>query len=455
MQMKKHTRNLYGYVVQIASLLLLVLFAFWIKRINPGWEWQGAGVTTFSLGFILLTSYIAARVLKTINLPLISGYIFVGIIAGPYVTGFLSEAMVGRLRIVDDLALSFIAMTAGGTLQMEFFKKRSKAISINILFQTVIIFGLVFVSLLVIHRYSASLQMLSWQQVLVIACLLGVISVARSPSSTIAVINECRSTGFFTATVLGVTVAMDVLIIILFSFAMMLGKTILATGLGAMDYEQLFALCLTVTGSLVLGGLFGKAIALYIKRIGHDLPLFLLFFAFGVFKVSEWTNHVMDTRYGVSLLLEPLLICMSAGFAIQNFSDMGRVFIETMEKMALPIYVVFFSLAGAALNLDALWRTWPLALFLVLIRASGLLGATWLSGTIIKDQRCYRKIEWMSYLTQAGVSIGLAQLAQKQFPEIGMYLTPLVLAVITINQVIGPITFKAALFMAGEAKRSE
>jgi hypothetical protein len=48
----------------------------------------------------------------------------------------------------------------------------------------------------------------------------------------------------------------------------------------------------------------------------------------------------------------------------------------------------------------------------------------------------------------------LAQLAQRQFPELGVYLTTLVLAVITINQVVGPITFKMALKTSGEMEKS-
>jgi hypothetical protein len=59
----------------------------------------------------------------------------------------------------------------------------------------------------------------------------------------------------------------------------------------------------------------------------------------------------------------------------------------------------------------------------------------------------------MAFITQAGVAIGLAQLAQRQFPEIGMYLTTVVLAMIAINQIVGPVTFKMALNLLGEAKR--
>ena len=136
----------------------------------------------------------------------------------------------------------------------------------------------------------------------------------------------------------------------------------------------------------------------------------------------------MEAHFAVSLHLEPLLICISAGFTVQNFSKYGYIFMEAMERFALPIFVLFFSIAGASLNLDALLKTWPLAAFLVVIRTLGIFGSTWVAGILNRDSSQHRRIAWMAYITQAGVAIGLAQLAQRRFPELGVYLTTLVLA---------------------------
>ena len=126
---------------------------------------------------------------------------------------------------------------------------------------------------------------------------------------------------------------------------------------------------------------------------------------------------------------------------------------DSLDRISLPIYVLFFSLAGASLNLEALRATWPLAVCLAGVRALGIFGATWLAGTLSRDPPGHNRIAWMAYLTQAGVAIGLAQLAERQFPEVGLYLTTVVLAVITINQVVGPIAFKMALNLVGEVGR--
>lgn len=339
---KQHIPYLKTYGI---TLFLLAGFAFWIKMIDVGSNWQQAGLTTFSLGFILLAAYITAQILRIAELPLISGYIFVGIIAGPYMTGFLTETMVDRLRLVDDLALSFIALTAGGTLQMQFLRKRGQAILINIFLQTLVAFALVFLSFSFISNRLNLMPDLDGSQITVMACLLGVIAVARSPSSAIAIIKECRATGLFTATVLGVTVAIDVLIIVFFTLAMTVSEIILGAGT-AIDFQMVTVLSLAVAGSLILGIVLGKGISLYVERVGHDLPLFLLFFAFAVFKASIWFNWFMETHFANSLHLEPLLICISAGFAVQNFSKCGPIFMEGLERFALPIFVLFFHWQG-------------------------------------------------------------------------------------------------------------
>jgi Kef-type K+ transport system membrane component KefB len=122
--------------------------------------------------------------------------------------------------------------------------------------------------------------------------------------------------------------------------------------------------------------------------------------------------------------------------------------------MALPIFVLFFSLAGAVLNLHSLMICWPFAICMVLVRIIGIFAGTFLSGKISNDPPVHYRNGWMAYLTQAGVSIGLAQLAGAQFPEIGSHLITVVLAVIAINQLIGPVLFKMVLDRVGESDRS-
>lgn len=442
-------KNLMTY---LPPLFLLILFASWIKSVGIRSSWQGAGLINFSSAFVLLAAYLSGHILKLVRIPLVSACIFTGIIAGPHISGFLTAEMVDQLRLIDDLALSFIALTAGGELYLQSLRKRGAAITLNIILITLAVFALVFAFIVLAGKEFQFIRNLSSTQTISLAILLGVMAVARSPSSAIAIISECRASGPFTETVLGVTIVMDVLIIILFTLALTVTRIILAGAGGISPYvfAPLFAELAT---ALILGALIGKGISFYIDRLGYDLPLFLLFIAFGITKTSLWLSHFMENRFDIHLHLEPLLICMSAGFTVQNFSKKGFDFMESLDRVALPIYVLFFSLAGASLDLEALRVCWPLALSLVLIRAIGIFTGSWVAGTLLRDPALHNRNAWMGYLTQAGVAIGLAQLAQRQFPEIGEHLNTVVLAVISVNQIIGPVTFKAVLNKVGEAGR--
>lgn len=437
----------------VLILCILVTFAYWFSRLPLQSGWQKSGLINFFLGFVMLSAFMGAGLLQYLRLPFISGYIFAGILVGPHVTGFLSTEMVEGMKLVDDLALSFIALTAGGALELCFIKSRMKAIVLNIVFQTVIVVICVFIFVEISGRHISLLRGLASSELLVLAILLSVVAVARSPSSAIAVINECSASGPFTDTVFGVTVVMDVIIIVLFALALTVSKIILS-GTAVGYYQTALALSGEIVVSLAMGIMLGRIISAYINRSGRDLPLFLLFVAFGVSKLSAWITVFMSTRYDIYLNLEPLLICMSAGFTVRNLSTGGDRFMDSLEQVDLPIYVLFFSLSGASLDLKALWICWPFALGLAAARMLGISAGAWLAGLVNKDPMLHNRNAWMAYVTQAGVAIGLARLAQRQFPEIGMYLNTIVLAIIAVNQVLGPITFKRALNQVGETKDS-
>ena len=432
-------------------LLFLTLFAAVVNYLNKEGNCGRTGYESFALGFVMLAAYSAAQLFKTVGIPVISGYIFSGMIAGPYITGFLDLEMVYKFSLVDDLALSFIAMAAGGALKIESLKKRSKAIFLNTFLQSIIIFLFVYHFIIFAGHYFQFIQNLTHPQVIAFAVLLGVISIARSPSSTIAIINEYHASGPFTDTILGVTIVMDVFIIIFFTIAMTTVQVILAESY-AVDYLAFSILFCAIAISFLIGGLLGKFISFYIKSAGHDLALTLLFISFTVSKTCMAINPLMETYFNIDFHLEPLLICMSAGFTVQNFSREGKLFLGSLERVSLPIYLLFFTLAGAALDIKALRMCWPLALCIAMVRVFGIFMATWIAGSLNKDPVKHKRNAWMTYITQAGVAIGLAQIAARQSREIGGYLSTIVLAVITINQIIGPITFKIALRVTGEAQ---
>ena len=392
-------------IIYLITLLAMAMFGVWLKSIEAESSWQQTGQVTFTLGFVLLGAYLIARLMRTAGFPLISGYIVAGIIAGPYITGFLTEKAVDQLRLVDDLALSFIALAAGGSLHFNSLRKRLKAILLNIALLILVVSVLVFSFVFLFGGCFGFIKTLSSAQIMALALLLGVIAVACSPSSAIAVIDECRATGPFTEMIMGVTVAVDVLIIILFTLVLTVTKLMLSTT-GVVDYSVFVALSIEITVSFIFGILLGKGLSYYIFKVGHDLPLIILVTAFAVAKASLWASQVMEQNFDISLHLDPLLICISAGFTVQNFSETGQKFFESLERISLPVYVLFFSLVGASLDLRALQITWPLAVSIAVVRITGIFCATWVAGTLNGDPPQIKSVAWMpDQIRHNGVSL--------------------------------------------------
>lgn len=307
-----------------ALMVLLILAAWWIRTVPLDLPWHRTGLVSASLGCVLLASYALARLLQLAKLPLISGYIFFGIMAGPFVSGFMDREMVARFRLIDELALSFIAMTAGGELRLDALRERGRTIAANIVFQGVLVFAATMAVMLLAGRWFGPLAAFPPEVRISVSLLLSVVALSLSPSAVIALIGECRASGRFTDTILSVTLAMDVLIILLFTVTISGARLILSPE--AAGFSAFFWLLLETLLSLVLGVGFGCLVAAYIRHIGRDVIMFLFAAAFGMSRFCAALGDMATSLWGIHLVPEPILLCMVAGFVVRNFSAPERRF---------------------------------------------------------------------------------------------------------------------------------
>lgn len=398
--------------------------------------------TSLSLGFILLFAFLIGKKVKGLKVPQITGFIAAGIICGPYVFKFLSVEDVKNLQLLDGLALSLIALTAGGEMRITHLKRRIRAISLILVFQTIVIIaGFVIFCLLVQPLFSLFSEK-TLIQMFVFSLLLGVLATATSPSTTIAVITETRARGRYADLILSTAVVKDFVVIILFAFFVSWSR-FLAQPAQAFDVEFLSDILLEIGGSILLGIGVGVGIILYLKYIKRDIAIFILGVAFFTYQISQ------------SLGYHPLMICLVAGFLAENFSSQGEKLILAIENSSLPVYVVFFAISGASLNLEALQKSWLLAIIFVVLRAVLKFSGTFIGASLAKENKGVQKQSWAGFISQAGVALGMAIIVERTFPAWGNEFKALVLAVIAINQIIGPILLQRLLFKAGEAEVAE
>ena len=435
----------------ILVFIALSLLMAWAGATPPGVA-PGA-YTTLVVGLLLLSGYLAGHFLSILRLPRITGYLCVGMLTGPYLLGFLTREALGQLGFLNELAVTFIALAAGGELRVVELRERMSVIFLSILSQTTVVFIIVSVFVFLAAPLLPFTASFTSFQVLTVGMLFGVLAVARSPSSAIAIINETRAMGPFTETALGVTVALDVLVIVLFGAAVSFCEVVMSPA-AALDPGFIAGLSVEVLLGIGAGLVVGLALGYYIDRVRANLPLLLLGTALLVTSISHGFAAYLKAAYGLSIHLEPLLICVTAGFTVQNVSRQGSRFIEAIESVSLPVYVLFFTLAGAGLNLEALLQTWTIAILLVGVRAGAIYMSAYTGGRLGGDPPRFNRLAGLTYLTQAGVSLGLALEVSRRFPGWGDAFVTVIVAVIAVNQMIGPIAMKQALIRAGETREA-
>lgn len=409
-------------------------------------------ICAIAFTFIALASNQIGQFFTKINLPLISGFLFAGIIAGPYMLGLISVQAVEQLRFVDEVSLAVIAFAAGSELYLRELQNRLKSIVRVTVGNVIIIPILGATTVFLLADFIPFMQEMTPNVRLGIAALAGAILVARSPSSAIAIVNELRARGPFTQTVLGVTMISDVLVIFLFALASSLADILITTS-GGFDTGLLILLVVELPISLAMGFLLGRALQFVLaSRIHNGLKIsYVLLLGYGIFVISDLIRHSTHNNLSFEIFLEPLLACMIGGFVVTNYSQYRSDFLKILRQIAPPIYIAFFTLTGAALQLDILGDIWPIALALFVVRLMGIFLGSFGGGVAARDPMKHNRLSWLAYVTQAGIGLGLAKEVAVEFSEWGAAFATMIIAVIVINQIVGPPLFKWAIYLVKEA----
>ena len=405
------------------------------------------------IGFLIVAAASSniAKVFQKFTLPLITGFLFVGIVSGPHIAGLISKDTTHKLLFINDISLAFIAFAAGTELYLMELRGRAKSISWMTFGQLVITF--VFSSVIVFYlaEYIPFMSNMNINSKIAVSILTGTIFVARSPASAIAIINELRAKGPFTQTAIGVTVVIDVLVIILFTICFAIAETLIRGG--SFEFISLFILFIELILSFLFGFMVGKTIAfilsLNIKAWGKDITILAI--GWGIYGFAHLLSEFSMSKFGFHFYVEPLLISIIASFYTVNFTKHRQEFIKVIEDTAPIIYILFFTLVGATISLDVLENYWLIAIVLFTIRLITMLLGSILGGKAAREHGLFVRIGWMPYVTQAGVGLGLVTVVATAYPEWGLEFETILIAVIVLNQILGPPLFKWSINKMGES----
>ena len=388
---------------------------------------------------------------RAIRLPTITGYLFAGALAGSFGVEMIASAEAESLRFVDEIALAVIAFVAGSELNIKELRPRLRPILSTAGGILVTAFLLLTVAIFLLTEVLSFASEYSTPARVATALLGGAVLLALSPPSTIAVIKEVRARGPFTRTALGVTVLMDVAIIVLFAITTSIAAALLTDATLNLGFIGLLLLDLgaALTIGLATGFLLRRLLSLRIPRLGKIAGILIIGFA--IYELAEFVDTWSIENLGFEIYIEPLLIALIGGFFVTNFTNFRVEFDGLLHDVGPAVYVAFFTITGLALKLDVLWSTLPVALALFAVRVLGIGVGAGIGSSVAGESSLVRRTSWMAFITQAGIALGLAREVAVQFPDLGDAFATLVISVVVINEVVGPLFLKAGLRRVGEA----
>ncbi|MDH5492292.1 MAG: cation:proton antiporter, partial [Myxococcales bacterium] len=239
-------------------------------------------------------------------------------------------------------------------------------------------------------------------------------------------------------TVMSTVVLKDVVVVLGFTIAAVIAAQYL--GIAENDGHLLADLLWHIGGSLLFGAGVGGLLALYLRFVNKEVLLVLV----GVVYTASFVAS--------ELHLDTVLLFLAAGFAVANFSRHGHALIESVERLSMPVFVVFFTLAGAKLHLDEVVHLFFFAAALVLVRGVSIFLGARFGARLAGADEGTRRYGWLGFLSQAGVAITLSTQISEKLGEPGKAIGTLLIAGVAINEMIGPVLLKVGLSLAGEVR---
>ncbi|MGN0435456.1 MAG: cation:proton antiporter [Wujia sp.] len=384
-----------------------------------------------NIAIMLLAALIAGKIVKQLHLPNVTGYLVMGLLIGPHCLNILHTDLLNSMKLITEFALGCIAFSIGAEFKISFLRKVGKApIVIGILE------GLGAVAVV-----DTVLLVLGFD--ITFALAMGAIASATAAASTLMIVKQYKAQGPVTNTLLPVVALDDAVALMAFGISMAVAKVMVSHGEAALG-KLLIDPVIELFGGLAFGALLGLimvfAVKLYTGR-GNRLAITILMICLCV---------------GVSDLVgfSSLLACMMLSMVFVNFSKFSPKIYEPLERITPPIYMMFFIISGASLDITIITSVGVVGAVYVIGRVIGKYLGSSLGARLSKAPKEVRKWLGLTLVPQEGVAIGLATSAAASLPEYGNRIQTIVLCGVVIYELVGPVITKTALKKAGEIKNA-
>jgi len=404
-----------------------------------------------SLSIALFAGLMLSRLAKVVKLPAVTAYLVAGILIGPYLLGafgvpglgFISMEDLASYNLLADVALGFIAFSIGNEFRLSQLKKTGKQATVIGIIQAVVATLLVDGALIGLHFLIPD------KLPLPSAIILGAIASATAPAATLMVVRQYKAKGPLTDILLPIVALDDAVGLILFAVSFGVAKALMS---GKIDLVSVIVEpLLEVVLSLALGAVMGLLFSLF-ERFFHSRSKRLAMSVTFVFLTVALSMLQFEIG-GVHIAFSSLLVCMMLGTVFCNICDFSEELMDRVDRWTAPLFVLFFVISGAELEL-AVFKD-PLivmvGLVYILFRSLGKYLGAYGSAKAVKCDRNIVNYLGITLLPQAGVALGMAIKAEAIGPE-GAIVANITLFSVLIYELIGPYLTKISLMKAGEIR---
>ena len=376
-----------------------------------------------SLALILFTGFLMTRITKKLKLPDVTGYLFAGIIIGPYVLNLIPAYVLSGMDFITDIASAYIAFGVGKYFKLDTVKAHGKKIVIITLCEAVAAAFLTFAVMYYGFRLSFYFSL-----------LLGAIASATASASTMMTIHQYHAKGEMVDIVLEVIALDNVIALIAFSICSAVVSQMEGSG-GHMGFSLFLLPVLKNLLVIAAGGVCGYLLKwiISVKRT-KDHSLILI-------------NAVIFAIAGLCSCMDvsPLLSCMTMGMTYVNIRKDKKIFKE-VNHFSAPVMLLFFVLSGTKLNIPMLITAGAVGMAYFAVRIAGKYGGAYLGCRLAGTDVSLKKSLGLVVIPLTGVSVGLAALGQRLLPEeSGILLSTIILSSGILYEIVGPACAKAAL----------
>ena len=422
------------------------------------------------IAVLLLAALLSTRLMKIFKLPNVTGYIVTGIVMGPFVFGLLFNNFaydgikdspiylyIDKIKWVSTIALGFIAFSIGTSFKKSVLKTVGKRVAIITVLEA--LFASIFVIAALVGAHFIFPEQVSWELVLT----LGAIAAATAPAATLMVIKQYRARGPLVDTLLPVVALDDAAALILFAVLFQIAMT-MAGGESFDAYKMIVKPILEIIISLSIGVAFGFLIS-FMNKFFKSRNNRLIICIFSIFACCG-LYYLFKSKYLGGFELSSLLMCMMVGAIYTNLChDSGKT-LDVMDRFTSPIYLMFFVISGASLDLTIFFSkngliVTGIALVYIIFRVVGKWTGAFTGASISNCEPKVKKYLGFALIPQAGVAIGLATtantlfLSQPNTEVAGTMVIAIILTSTLVYELIGPLVSKFALKKAGEIPEKE